>query len=190
MPSNALNVHFEQLLKDVIDINTAHNKLKTGNPGRQHGLAALNRAAVVSAVSAWESYVEELMRESLQALRQAAPPLDPWPALSAYVLGFLARLNTPNSNNVSNLIHNSLGLPNVHLSWVWRGCTSNQAVDRLDAALDYRHKIAHGVKHRPGVLNDYSKSLLKFFRQLANCMDTAVRHHLVTSHGVSKPWPL
>jgi hypothetical protein len=104
VPSNALTVHLNELLKDVADPDDAHSQLKTGNPGRQHRLAALNRAAVVLAVSAWESYVEELMRECLQVLHPSVPPLDPWPALSAYVLGLLARFNTPNSANVTNLI--------------------------------------------------------------------------------------
>ena len=74
MPSNALSVHLDQLLTDATELDTIHTQLRTGLPGRQYGLASLNRAAVVISVSAWESYVEELMRESLEALRPAAPP--------------------------------------------------------------------------------------------------------------------
>ena len=105
MPSNALSVHLDQLLRDATELDTIHTQLRTGLPGRQFGLASLNRAAVVIGVSAWESYVEELMRESLQALRPAAPPLGNWPALSAFILGELGRFNTPNAQNVANLIN-------------------------------------------------------------------------------------
>lgn len=87
MPSNALSVHLDQLLRDANELDAIHTQLRTGLPGRQHGLASLNRAAVVISVSAWESYVEELMRESLESLRPAAPPLGHWPALSAFILG-------------------------------------------------------------------------------------------------------
>ena len=74
MPSNALSMHLDQLLRDATELDTIHTQLRTGLPGRQYGLASLNRAAVVISVSAWESYVEELMRESLQALRPRPLP--------------------------------------------------------------------------------------------------------------------
>jgi hypothetical protein len=189
VPSNALTVHLNHLLQDVLDLNDAHSQLKTGSPGRQYRLAAINRAAVVSCVSAWESYIEELMRECLQVLRPSVPPIDPWPALNAYVLGLLGRFNTPKSANVVNLINNSLGLPDIHRFWAWPKCTSAQAVIRLDAVLDYRHEIAHGVNPRPNIYNTYSSSLPAFFLRLAKCTDRAVRHHLVATLGVAIPWP-
>ncbi len=167
MASNAYTVHLVQLLLDARELGYAHSQLKTGNPGRQYGLAALNRAVVVSCVSAWGSYVAELKRECLQALRPPVPPLDPWPALSAYILGLLGRFNTPNSTHVTNLIKNCLGLADVRLFWTWRGSTAAQSVVRLDAALDYRHEIAHGVNPRPIIYNSYSSSLPEFFQRLS-----------------------
>jgi hypothetical protein len=110
LPSNALSVHLDQLLGDATELDTIHSQLRTGLAGRQYGLASLNRAAVVISVSAWESYVEELMRESLQALRPAAPPLGNWPSQSAFILGELGRFHTPNAQNVANLINRCLGL--------------------------------------------------------------------------------
>lgn len=71
MPSTALTLHLDQLLQDALELDAIHMQLRTGNPGRHFGLASLNRAAVVISISAWESYVEELLRESLQALRPA-----------------------------------------------------------------------------------------------------------------------
>ena len=90
MPSNALSMHLDHLLRDATELDTIHTQLRTGLPGRQYGLASLNRAAIVISVSAWESYVEELMRDSLMALRPAVPPDvrfllrrgGPWPARS------------------------------------------------------------------------------------------------------------
>ena len=52
-------------------------------------MAALNRAVIVTCVSAWEAYVEELVRESLTVLRPVALPLGPWPALNASIRGQL-----------------------------------------------------------------------------------------------------
>ncbi len=139
-------------------------------------------------VSAWESYVEELMRESVQALRPPAPPLGAWPAWNAYVLGLLGRFNTPNQVNVEQLIRNCLGLPDVHLSWTWQNCPSAQAVQRLTDAMTSRHEIAHGVNPRPIIHNRTSAPLPRFFLRFARCTDDAVRNHLVNVHGVV-PWP-
>src|SRR3954454_16126166 len=103
-------MHLDQLLRDATELDTIHTQLRTGLPGRQYGLASLNRSAVVISVSAWESYVEELMRECLQVLRPPSGPTPPWTALNAYVLGLLGRFNTPSSANVPNLINNCISL--------------------------------------------------------------------------------
>jgi hypothetical protein len=189
VPSNAFTVHLDQLLADATELDTIHTQLRTGNPGRQYGLASLNRAAVVISVSAWESYVEELMRESLQALRPAAPPPGHWPALSAFILGELGRFNTPDADRVAHLINRCLGLADVRPSWNWRNCTPAQAEARLDEALALRHEIAHGVNPRPVIHNAYSSWLPGFMRRLALCTDRAVRQHLVAVHGLAHPWP-
>jgi hypothetical protein len=180
----------EQLLLDAEELDDAHTELSTGAVGRQYGLASLNRAIVVMSVSAWESYIEELLRESVIVLRPPGPPhADPWPALSTFVAGEVRRFHTPNAHNVSNLIQNCLGVPDVRQAWSWQNCTSPQAVSRLDAALTYRHQIAHGVNPRPVIHNYYSSQLPTFIRRLARCTDAAVRSHLVATHGVANPWP-
>jgi hypothetical protein len=189
LPSNALSVHLDQLLGDASELDTIHSQLRTGLPGRQYGLASLNRAAVVISVSAWESCVEELVRESLQTLHLAAPHLAGWPALNAFILGEVGRFNTPNAQNVANLINRCLGLPDVRASWGWPNCTSAQAVEHLNRALGLRHQIAHGVNPRPVIHNHYSNWLPGFIRRLARCTDDAVRDHLVATHAVASPWP-
>jgi len=187
--SNALSVHLDQLLRDATELDTIHTQLRTGLPGRQYGLASLNRAAVVISVSAWESYIEELVRESLEALRPAGPAVGHWPALSAFILGELGRFNTPNAERVANLINRCLGLANVRTFWGWRNCTSAQAEVLLDEVLSLRHEIAHGVNPRPIIHNAYSKWLPGFVRRLARCTDDGVRHHLTTALGLVNPWP-
>lgn len=142
-------------------------------------------------VSAWESYVEQRLRESVLALRPAGPPFaDPWPALNAYASGRLRRFNTPNQQNVEELIRSCLGLNNLHFVWAWQNCTSAQAVQRLNGAMDYRHQIAHGVNPRPTIHNFYSSQLPSYFRRLARCTDAAVRNHLTGVHGLANPWPI
>jgi hypothetical protein len=189
VPSRAFSVHLGELLRDARELNNIHAQLRTGSPGRQYGLASLNRAVVVVSVSAWESYLEELMRESLLALQPPALPPGAWQVLNAHAIALLARFNTPNPANVEQLLRNCLGLPGIHLSWNWQNCTSAQAVQRLTDVLAYRHQIAHGVNPRPIIHNRYSGPLPNFFGRLARCTDDAVRHHLVNAHGIAIPWP-
>jgi hypothetical protein len=177
------------LLRDAKDLDEAHGRLRTGKPGRQYKLAALNRAVVVMCVSAWEAYVEELVRESVIAMRPAAAPLGTWSAHHASILGQLGRFNNPNMENVRMLLSDAIGLPDVHQSWVGRNCTSAQTIQRLAAAMRLRHQIAHGVNPRPVVRNEYSSKLPNFFRRLGQATDQAVRNHLVNVIGLVNPWP-
>ena len=82
-----------------------------------------------------------------------------------------------------------VGLPDVHHYWRWQNCTSAQAVQRLAAAMEYRHQIAHGVNPRPAVTHAYADRLLRFFTLLGLCTDRAVRAHFVAVHGIANPWP-
>lgn len=182
-------MHLRELLKDAEELESAHGRLRTGRRGRQHKLASLNRAIVVVCVSAWEAYIEEPVRESVVAVRPAAPPTGQWSMHNAWVLGQLGRFNNPNMENVRMLLSDAVGLQDVHQSWVWRSCTSARAIQRLAAAMRLRHQIAHGVNPRPLVLNTYSSQLPDFFRRLGRATDQVVRRHLVSVIGLANPWP-
>ena len=189
MASFAFTNHLLSLLRDSEHLYDAACQLPSGIPGRPLRIAALNRAVVVTSVSAWEAYVEELVRESLNSLRPAVPPLGLWPALNASVRSQLGRFNTPNTENIRMLISDAIGLQDVQLYWTWRNCTSVQAVQRLAVAMTLRHQFAHGVNLRPVVATFYSSQLPDFFRRLGRCTDRAVRDHLVNVLGVANPWP-
>jgi len=188
VPSNALNGHLLHLLRDADHLYDASGQLPSGVPGRPSRVTALNRAVVVTCASAWEAYIEELVRESLDLLRPAAPPLGLWPALNASVRGQLGRFNNPNVENVRMLISDAIGLQNIQAAWIWQNCTSAQAVQRLAEAMSPRHKIAHGVNPRPVVATFYAGQLPDFFRRLGRCTDRAVRDHLVAALGIVDPW--
>ena len=110
MPSAAFTEHLLLLLEDAEELLSAHRQLRTGRPGRQWGLGALNRAVVVLCVSAWEAYVEEVLVEALNAIRPAAGvPLGPWAALNASARSSIGRFNNPNVENVRVLISDAIG---------------------------------------------------------------------------------
>lgn len=166
----------------------AHKRLRTGQAGRQWGLGALNRAAVVLAVSSWEAYLEEVVRECLEALRPAAPPLGVWPALNASVRGDLGRFNTPNAENARRLFLESFGVQDMTAEWHWRNCTPAQARDLLNEALTNRHHIAHGVNPRPTIHNSYARWLPGFIARLARSTDAGLKRHFQTTFHVTLSW--
>ncbi len=124
MPSNAFTQHLLALLEDADELVDVHGQMRTGLPGRQWGLGALNRAVVVMSVSAWEAYIEEVIIEAITAIRPAAGnALGNWPALNASARSAIGRFNNPNVENVRMLISHSIGLPDITASWYWRNCT-------------------------------------------------------------------
>jgi hypothetical protein len=185
--SNAYHGHLLALLHGADHLCVASGQLPVGIPGRPLRVAALNRAVVIMCVSAWEAYIEEVVREALTALRPAAPPLFPWPALNASVRGQLGRFNAPNTENVRMLLSDAFGLQDIQNSWAWQNCTSAQAVQRLTVAMTLRHQIAHGVNPRPVVGTFYASQLPIFCRRLGLCTDRAVRAHLVNVLGIANP---
>ena len=175
MPSNAFTLHLAALLRDAEELDDIHQQMPAAGPARPQGLAALNRAAVVMTISAWESYVELLVTESVAALRPPPPPHGQgvWPALQAYTQGAVGRFNTPNAANVERLVRDCLGLANLRQAWAWQNTTPPQAGQQLDDALTYRHQVAHGVNPRPAIHNHYSSQMPTFVRRLARATDAA-----------------
>jgi hypothetical protein len=187
--SNAYGGHLELLLSDAEQLLSTRELFPVGVPGRSLRSAALNRAVVVTCVSAWEAYIEELVRESLDVLRPPVPPLGLWPALNATVRGQLGRFNNPTMENIRLLISDALGVPDIQTHWGWQNCTSDQAVQRLAGTMALRHQIAHGVNPRPAVSSWYANQLPDFFIKLGSCTDRAVRNHFVNVLGIVNPWP-
>jgi len=189
VPSNAYAGRLVPLLRDAEELNDAYTQLH-GVAALQHfATAALNRAAVVLCISAWEAYVEELVRESLQALHTPIPHAGLTHALNQLLEDDLNRFNTPSGANVQSLLRQTIGVPDVRRFWYWPGMTIVQAGSALGQALTLRHQIAHGVHPRPVVHNHYTSQLPDFFRRLGRKTDVAVRNRLVNNHGIPAPWP-
>ena len=69
MASNSLNGHLLPLLKEGEYLSALVLRVDPGDAEGPLKIAALNRAVVIACVSSWEAYIEELVRESLAAVR-------------------------------------------------------------------------------------------------------------------------
>jgi hypothetical protein len=189
MASGAHDNYLLALLRDAEELGEAHGKLRTGRVGRQWGLGSLNRAVVVMSVSAWEAYLEELVKEVLEAIRPEGLQAGNWPALKTAGLSQIGRFNNPDPDHVKALLADTIGLQDVTARWSWKAVNAERARARLREVLKHRHAIAHGVNPRPTIHNWYAEQLPGFFRQLGRCTDQAVREHVVSSLGAAEPWP-
>jgi hypothetical protein len=189
LPSAALTETFERLLADPTALAGAYDILRDSRRTLPGTLDAIPRAVVVLCVSAWEAFVEALVREAVAALRPLTPQLGPWPALAAGVRGATGRFHTPNAENVRSLVADSLGLQSVDTTWTWDDTTPAVNREQLNQMLTYRHQVAHGVDPRPQVSIRYARLLLIFVRRLSERTDAAVRLHLLETLGVPNPWP-
>ena len=195
MSSNAFTTHLLPVLKDADEVLDAQVQLNATMvpppaPGALWGVGALNRAAVVMLVSAWEAYIEQVAIEAVEALRPAGPvPLGCWPALYASVKASVGQLHQPNVQHVKMLISGSIGLADITASWTWAGVTVGDACQRLENAVGMRNRVAHGVNPRPLIQTAYAAGLQVFFQQLASHTDAGIRDFLMNILGIASPWP-
>lgn len=189
MPSNAYSGRLVPLLEDAEQLNAAYTALHDVPTLRHHATEALTRSVVVMCISAWEAYIEELVREALQALHVPVPHPGLVRAFNELLRDDLDRFHTPSAANVQALIRQTIGVPDIRRAWYWPGMRIAQAAADLGQVLGLRHRIAHGAHPRPAVLQSYTTNLPEFFRRLGRRTDAAVRGRLVRHHGIATPWP-
>lgn len=184
-----------------------HTKLGAG-PGRRHNQEALYRAGVVMTVAAWESYVEDLLKESFDALKPSAGAgvgeRSTWALANNAAQTAAKKFNTPNAKNVADLFEEHLGIA-VVAAWSVKTkaatYTSEQSKSRINQWLDIRHKIAHGgelpsniiwiqnPQKKPRLTLALMNEVKEFFHELTKSMDNHVASELVSNYGLAaKPW--
>src|SRR4051794_18396657 len=102
--TRATEDRFEATLKPAWDLVEIHKRLSEG-AGRRESELSLNRGAVVFAVAAWQTYVEQL---TLAMVAESAPPAgDPtvrvFAMLKANVESQVKRLNVPDTKKCLDL---------------------------------------------------------------------------------------
>jgi hypothetical protein len=214
MPSNA-QTQFINQIGYVDQLIAIHRKLQTGK-GRRHEQDALHRAGVVMIVAAWESYIEKLVMEALNAIEQnacsaassAATTVPPWARHTyslrrAEIAKSVERINTPNDTEVRNLLHGTLEF-NPWLHWSWhsrrRQWGEIEVRNYLNQWILIRHSVAHGFplpntikwlkdrQHRPRLTLNLLNQCKRFFEHVVNQTDNSFRLWLKNHHRVENPW--
>ena len=165
MPSRAVNT-FDYNMVDVRRLVEAYQVLKPTGQGRR-GLGHITRSAIVTLSACWEQYIEDLIIESVELIKnQATSPVDlPLPARKvisrrvkdakhelkplelagngwqdlylAFARADVGNLHSPKSENINRLMSDYLGT-NLPIWEMW-GCSR----DDLDSFVGFRNSIAH-----------------------------------------------
>ncbi len=209
MPSQAYQ-NFKYNLVDVDRLIESHNKLKSGEKGKQE-LGHITRSGVVMLCASWELYIEELAKESADILSQkldlptklpdhvqkelsnavksAKHELRPlylagngWiQVYRDHVICLTTNLNTPKVRQVTELFMKSIGIEDL---------TKNLSVSErdIDDFVVVRGDIAHRGRHadyiKIGQLDTYKEMIMTATIEIDNLVSDFIR---ANTDG-RKPW--
>lgn len=177
MPSYSCNA-FALAIQDAENMLKHFNALNTKPPPPENEV--LKRAGLIMAMTAWETYVEDRVREAatvrLSVLNDSA--------IGAFVTSKLKdeikRLNNPNAEKTLQLFREYAGV-DLEDKWCWNNFTAPQARERLNQLLKLRGDVVHRSRpFQPGppvshaVRKDELEKAIRFIKDLVSATENAL----------------
>ncbi|MEU3742890.1 HEPN domain-containing protein [Streptomyces sp. NPDC032198] len=196
-------------------MNTALADVETlANAGRGIPNGPAVRASLILLCTAWETYVEDVIREAARAIVESPDltpeglpdPLrqritnrvkskNPWllagDGWKTYTLQCVEEqvggqaLNTPDYNNVNKLLEQILDLPKALEQCTWQGMPSDRVTTYLDDVIQIRGEAVHRGT-TPGDLN--ITGVLDWhgwITRLSDRLDSLITEHLWSQHRLT-----
>lgn len=174
----------------------------TSCPGHPQDLCdqTCMKAAIASAVGAWEGYVEAVLVEFVAKTRVHAHSRA-WPLIAQFevmVQKATSDLNTPNWDKSREILIRVSGV-DPYASWLWKAkfSSQNDTKEFFDGLMSVRHAFAHGFPVPPNIralgnnpdltpayVNDVMDCLIFF----ADTTDGLLEHELKHKHGCRSGW--
>lgn len=164
---------FEVAIKDVEDIfdiwNFINREHKDKNP------EALKRSALVMALTAWETYVEDRFKELVDTNIRGIKGSPVYHYIDQKVNNDLRYFHTPNSKKVKELFQPLLN-EDITLCWSWETYEPSSAKKKLNEYIGLRGDVVHRAvveKDQPHpVKKDDIEKCIRFLKSLTKTMDT------------------
>ena len=163
---------FEANVADVEQLLEIHGEVAGTERGRKFGVSALNKAAIVLIVTAWETYSKDAAMQSLhrvlervktpdslekavrvavaEELRRRKDPTlawhlagDGWREFTISVLARHTEIGSPDAKRVTAMMRNMIGLESLAASWYWHGMSADRAAEKLSELIILRGDIVH-----------------------------------------------
>jgi hypothetical protein len=139
----------------------------------------LKRAGLVMALTAWETYVEDRVAESVN-FRFGGDASQPAIFMMAKLKEELKRFHNPTSDKTRNLFRDYLGI-DVVSEWRWQHMDPEKACDKLDNLLKKRGDAVHRSRvAQPGptpphlVTKDELERAIRFIKELVAATERAI----------------
>ena len=183
---------FEHSIKDAENLLKHFNTLHPGSGHPPAEVEVLKRAGLIMAMTAWETYVEDRLDESLEARLVSLNDEKVAQLVRKKLADEISRLHNPTSERTLQLFHE---YADVDLSekWKWTGVEPSDAKKRLNGYLKLRGDVVHralkvtqGKTQAHPISKDDLKKALGFLRCLVQETEKALPSLVCTDAASSK----
>lgn len=134
---------FESSIKDAEELLGHFDAINTRPP--PDNAEVLKRAGFVMALTAWETYVEDRVREEFQIRSRAIEGSHVGKFIAGRLEEELKRFHNPNAEKTKRIFQDYLGV-DVTVGWTWNQMDPLQARKTLDALIAKRGDAVHCSK--------------------------------------------
>lgn len=168
--------NFENAIQDAERILQAYDQLNQVE-GREREPEELKRAALIMTLTAWETYVEDIIEERLTADLRTLEGSKVASFITATLERELRYFHTPNSKNTKGMFERFLH-QDVTEKWTWIDGDAEQAKSKLNQWIKKRgeavHRSINDTQATHLVSRPDMKKCLTFFKKLVETTDSAL----------------
>jgi hypothetical protein len=169
---------FNESIKDAEELLAHFDHIRGENKQTKpdENTEVLKRAGLILAVTAWETYVEDRLREIVAGHLSGLQNSVIARIVNDKLEDELRRFNTPNTDNTKRLFM-TYNNNDVTVNWIWNNTTSKDAQKKLYEFIKKRGQAAHRSKTRGDstaphlITKDELRSAIYFFKELAKATD-------------------
>jgi hypothetical protein len=169
---------FEYGIKDAEEL-LAHFDALNGNPPPANA-EVLKRAGLVMALTAWETYVEDRLVESMEKKLGAVAGSYVGDFVSKKLTQDLKQFHNPNSEKTKRIFQEYLGV-DVTIGWVWQNHDTDKARTALNTWIGKRGDAVHrsrpvnnGAPVAHLIKRDELEKVIRFVKDLVKATEAFV----------------
>ncbi len=156
---------FEKSIQDAELIVKYYDELNLISENKKSKeLEVLKRAGLIIALTAWETYVEDRIEESVQAILTTDPASQTAKFMESKLEEELKRFHNPNSDKTKKLFLDYLGI-DVCNHWAWNNFDVLKIKKTLDDLVSKRGEAAHRARIKEAGKNDPDLILIDDLRK-------------------------
>ena len=136
--------HFSKRLAEISQVQGITKDLENQDVRKlSTKIKFLHASYTIFLVALWQAFWVKLSKEAFEFLIHSNPHPTFDENLRAQFENTLKRFNTPNAENIDNLIKAATGINKLSNDWIVEGLSNKAIKQRLKNILEIRHKIAH-----------------------------------------------